>query len=107
MPEPIEIAPGVHRLGSPMVNWYSVEDGGSLTVPQNNESRFVPYLRYGTAWRLLAHLARGRGLRPPKISDPVVFADGETLDVPGRPRVLRTPGHTDGHCAIQFEPLDD
>jgi hypothetical protein len=45
MPEPIEIAPGVHRLGSPMVNWYSVEDGGSLTVPQNNESRFVPYLR--------------------------------------------------------------
>jgi glyoxylase-like metal-dependent hydrolase (beta-lactamase superfamily II) len=45
------------------------------------------------------------GLRPPKISDPVVFADGETLDVPGRPRVLRTPGHTDGHCAIQFEWL--
>ena len=71
--------------------------------PQKNESRMLPYLRYGTAWRLLTHLARGGGLRPPKISDPVTFANGETLDVPGRPHVLHTPGHTDGHCAIHFD----
>lgn len=30
-------------------------------------------------------------------------ADGETLDVPGRPRAIWTPGHTDGHCAFFFE----
>ncbi|MFL0566521.1 MBL fold metallo-hydrolase [Microbacterium sp. 179-I 1D1 NHS] len=28
--------------------------------------------------------------------------DGETLDVPGRPTVLHTPGHTGGHCALLF-----
>jgi len=26
------ISPGVHRLGSPLVNWYLVEDGGRLTA---------------------------------------------------------------------------
>lgn len=28
------------------------------------------------------------------------FADGDELDVPGRPRVLATPGHTEGHASL-------
>jgi glyoxylase-like metal-dependent hydrolase (beta-lactamase superfamily II) len=48
------------------------------------------------------HLAQG-GLRPPKIDDPATFGDGAVLEVPGRPRVVQTPGHTNGHCALQFE----
>ena len=28
----MEIAPGVHRFGSPLVNWYIVEEGGRLTL---------------------------------------------------------------------------
>lgn len=31
------------------------------------------------------------------------FGDGERLDVPGRPLVLHTAGHTPGHCAFLFE----
>jgi len=31
------------------------------------------------------------------------YEDGQTLEVPGAPRVLFTPGHTSGHCAIHFE----
>jgi glyoxylase-like metal-dependent hydrolase (beta-lactamase superfamily II) len=27
-----EVAPGVYRLGTPLVNWYLVKDGGGLTV---------------------------------------------------------------------------
>jgi glyoxylase-like metal-dependent hydrolase (beta-lactamase superfamily II) len=166
--EAIRLRPGVFRLGSPIVNWYVVEDGGRLTaidaglprfaegldealaavghgldeidalilthghtdhtgiagflhdrgVPVHihaedtdilasggrtkNEGSLLPYLRYGTAWRTLGHLARGGGFRPPRIDDPVAFGDGDELDVPGRPRVLHTPGHTPGHSAFLF-----
>src|SRR3954453_17785057 len=30
--QPVEVAEGVHRLGSSLVNWYVVDDGGRLTV---------------------------------------------------------------------------
>jgi len=30
--EPTEIASGVWRIGTELVNWYLVEDGGRLTV---------------------------------------------------------------------------
>ena len=30
------------------------------------------------------------------------FADGEELDVPGRPRAAFSPGHTPGHCALHL-----
>jgi glyoxylase-like metal-dependent hydrolase (beta-lactamase superfamily II) len=30
------------------------------------------------------------------------FTDGEQLDVPGNPRVVYTPGHTHGHCALHL-----
>ena len=31
------------------------------------------------------------------------YGDGQQLDVPGRPRVIFTPGHTHGHCSLHFE----
>lgn len=30
------------------------------------------------------------------------YLPGGLLDVPGRPRAIATPGHTDGHCALLF-----
>ncbi len=32
-----------------------------------------------------------------------VFADGQILDVPGRPRVIHAPGHTPGNAALFLE----
>ena len=37
---------------------------------------------------------------PPRENRP---AGGHFEDVPGQPRVVFTPGHSDGHCAIHFE----
>ena len=37
---PIEVAPGVHRLGSEIVNWYLVEDGGRYTAVDSGLPRF-------------------------------------------------------------------
>jgi glyoxylase-like metal-dependent hydrolase (beta-lactamase superfamily II) len=50
-----------------------------------------------------AHMARNGALKPPHIADSKPIADGDQLDVPGRPRVIHTPGHTPGHCALYFE----
>ena len=34
------------------------------------------------------------------------FADEEVLDVPGRPRVIHTPGHTAGNAALSLADCD-
>lgn len=34
------------------------------------------------------------------ISEVKPFADGQQLDVPGRPEAIHTPGHTYGHCVF-------
>src|SRR3712207_6893536 len=35
-----------------------------------------------------------------------LVADGETLAVAGSPRVVHTPGHTFGHCALHLPDRD-
>jgi glyoxylase-like metal-dependent hydrolase (beta-lactamase superfamily II) len=169
--EPTEIASGVWRLGTELVNWYLVEEGGRLTVvdagapkyrhqldvalgrlgrsvadvaaivlthahsdhtgfaevlrdetgvpvyvhagdeslattgkqADKREASFLPYLRFGHAWRLLFHLAGAGAMKPRPIRELTIYADGETLDVPARPRVIHTPGHTSGHCSLYVE----
>jgi glyoxylase-like metal-dependent hydrolase (beta-lactamase superfamily II) len=49
----------------------------------------VHFLRNGVAWT--APVAEASG-----------FADEEVLDVPGRPRVIHTPGHTAGNAALSL-----
>jgi glyoxylase-like metal-dependent hydrolase (beta-lactamase superfamily II) len=68
-----------------------------------NESSMLPYLRHAAAWKLTWELARNGGLKPRPIEEVRTFADGTELDVPGRLRVVHTPGHTDGHCALVAE----
>ena len=46
------------------------------------------------------------GLRTPKLQEVGTFGDGATLDVPGGPRVILTPGHTPGSAALHFPSLD-
>jgi glyoxylase-like metal-dependent hydrolase (beta-lactamase superfamily II) len=34
------------------------------------------------------------------------YEPGTTLDVPGHPHVVATPGHSDGHCSLHFRDRD-
>jgi len=165
----MEVAPGVHRLGSERVNFYLVEQDGRITVvdaglsgywdqlepalaklgrklddveavvlthahsdhtgiagqlhdrgvpvylhPEDHEllqtgkeswkregGQLSP-LRHVGAYPFFFHMARNGALKPPHIDDARPIADGDELDVPGRPRVIHTPGHTPGHCALHF-----
>ncbi len=45
------------------------------------------------------------GLRTPKLAEVATFGDGATLDVPGSPRVILTPGHTTGSAALHVPSL--
>jgi glyoxylase-like metal-dependent hydrolase (beta-lactamase superfamily II) len=40
------------------------------------------------------------GLRTPKLQEVATFGDGATLDVPGSPRVILTPGHAPGSAVL-------
>jgi glyoxylase-like metal-dependent hydrolase (beta-lactamase superfamily II) len=165
-----EIADGVHRCGTELVNWYVVDEGGRLTIVdcgtpgywpqvdqvlgelgrtrddiagvvlthghadhagfaerlraesgtpvwiheadeemvltgkrQKPEGSMLPYLRYPFAYRLLLHLARNGAASIPKVGEVTTYTSGQQLDLPGSPVALHAPGHTRGHCVLQFE----
>ena len=47
-----------------------------------------------------------RAFFAPAIGAVTTFRDGDVLDVPGRPRVVFSPGHTDGHVALHLPDRD-
>jgi glyoxylase-like metal-dependent hydrolase (beta-lactamase superfamily II) len=54
----------------------------------------------------IARFLRDRAFWPPPVREVVRFGDSGTLDVPGRPRIVATPGHTLGHCSLHFPDRD-
>jgi glyoxylase-like metal-dependent hydrolase (beta-lactamase superfamily II) len=71
--------------------------------PWKREGSALSVLRHPRVFGFFLHMARNGALKPPHIADPAPIAHGEQLDVPGRPQVIHTPGHTPGHCALYFE----
>jgi glyoxylase-like metal-dependent hydrolase (beta-lactamase superfamily II) len=61
------------------------------------------YLLHGTFWRTALVLVWRGATKIIPIREVSGFGDGETLDVPGSPRVVHAPGHTDGSAAILLE----
>jgi glyoxylase-like metal-dependent hydrolase (beta-lactamase superfamily II) len=54
----------------------------------------------------LWYSARHGGLRIPPVREVTTYADGDVLDLPGRPRVVHVPGHTPGSVAIHVPAVD-
>ena len=59
------------------------------------------------ALRFIA-FAIGAGMlkSPPPILEVSTFADGEAIDVPGRPRAIHVPGHSPGSAALHVASRD-
>jgi glyoxylase-like metal-dependent hydrolase (beta-lactamase superfamily II) len=71
--------------------------------PAKNDGRATSYLLRVEFYRTLISLARRGATRMIPIQEVSTFADGETLDVPGRPRAVHAPGHTPGSAALLLE----
>jgi glyoxylase-like metal-dependent hydrolase (beta-lactamase superfamily II) len=63
------------------------------------------YLVNPGALPVMAAMTRTRAFLAPGVHEVRRFRDG-TLDVPGQPRVVPTPGHTLGHCALHLPDRD-
>lgn len=63
-------------------------------------------LRVGPLMRFLTYSARKGGLRIPPVSTVETLSDGQTLDLPGQPRVIHLPGHTPGSVAFHVPVVD-
>jgi glyoxylase-like metal-dependent hydrolase (beta-lactamase superfamily II) len=80
------------------------EDDVPLTrhpLEYGHERSRLPYFVNPSALPIYASLARHRAFFAPGIKEVRRFREG-TLDVPGGLRIVPTPGHTIGHCALHL-----
>lgn len=75
---------------------------GGAKQPKPDRGR-LPYLFRAERYRTFISLTRRGASKIVPIRELSNFADGEVLDVPGRPRVVHAPGHTPGSAAIHLE----
>ena len=167
----MKLAPGVHRIGTGLINAYLLEESGEVTIidagvsgywddlprelaamgrsladvralvlthAHTDHIGFAERLRHERATPVSVHeldaaLARGEvrpknqvagqtrpiplarfllfaithgGLRTTPLKEVATFGDGATLDVPGSPRVIHLPGHSEGSAALHCPSLD-
>src|SRR5256886_424185 len=97
------VAPAIRdETGAPIhLHPDDAEAARNRGAKKTDESMLAELLHPGT-YRLFWEFGRNGGMRPPVVDNTVAIADGQELDVPGRPRVIHTPGHTPGHVAYHF-----
>lgn len=72
--------------------------------PERN--RFLYPLRYPRSVPILLGMTRAGALNVRGVEGVRSYGQATELDVPGHPRPVFTPGHTDGHCALHFPDRD-
>jgi glyoxylase-like metal-dependent hydrolase (beta-lactamase superfamily II) len=63
----------------------------------------IPTLWRPTAVEFVVHATVRGFMTPTWVSDVTPYDTGERLDVPGRLRVIATPGHSEGHASLLIE----
>lgn len=60
----------------------------------------LPHLWRPSATGFVLHATAHGFMTPTWVDEVTAFDIGDELDVPGRPRVIATPGHTEGHVSL-------
>jgi len=68
----------------------------------DHERSRVPYFRHPQFVQIFTEMTIKGALFVKGIHTVKTYEAGQTLDVPGRPTVIATPGHTHGHCSLLF-----
>jgi glyoxylase-like metal-dependent hydrolase (beta-lactamase superfamily II) len=72
----------------------------------HQKSRLLYPFRYPGMIPVLVDMVRAGALRVPGVTGLEPLRPGSQLDVPGRPLVVFSPGHTEGHCALHLPDRD-
>ena len=102
-PDHVGFAERVRREHGVPVHVHAADEELARTLKLRPNAAVLGYLRHPAAWRTLGALARAGP--PPRmaIGEVTTFSGGDRLDVPGRPRVIHAPGHSEGCVAFHFE----
>ncbi|MBB6119926.1 MBL fold metallo-hydrolase [Nocardiopsis algeriensis] len=87
---PVLVHPGDERLAAHPYRY----------TPQRN--RLLYPLSHPRSLPVLGRMAAAGALGVKGVEDTESLEAGSTLAVPGRPVVVHTPGHTDGHCILHL-----
>jgi glyoxylase-like metal-dependent hydrolase (beta-lactamase superfamily II) len=68
----------------------------------DHERSRLPYVRYPSFLKIFAAMGAAGALRVRGADQVRTYERDGPLDVPGRPELVFTPGHTHGHCALHF-----
>jgi glyoxylase-like metal-dependent hydrolase (beta-lactamase superfamily II) len=93
------------RSAAGAVVWVHEADAGVAkgAKPGKNDGKATSYLLRAEFYRTVFSLLRRGATKVIPVREVSTFSDGETLDVPGRPRVVKVPGHTPGSSALVLE----
>lgn len=101
------MADELHRGGVPL--WLHPADAPIAEHPyryQPARPRLAYPFRYPASIAILASMTTVGALTVRGVREHDVLEHGQILDVPGRPRVIATPGHTDGHVSLLLSDRD-
>jgi glyoxylase-like metal-dependent hydrolase (beta-lactamase superfamily II) len=93
------------RYGVPV--WVHENDVPLVNHPMQyaHERSRAPYLLHSEARKIIGSFLRVGAFWPKPIGEVERFTEG-VLPVPGSPRIVYTPGHTLGHCALHLADRD-
>jgi glyoxylase-like metal-dependent hydrolase (beta-lactamase superfamily II) len=81
-------------------------DHGRARLEVKKPNRGWGPVKAGPLASFLWYSVRQGGLRIPPAGELRAAEDGQVLDVPGKPRIIHTPGHTPGSVAVHVPAVD-
>jgi glyoxylase-like metal-dependent hydrolase (beta-lactamase superfamily II) len=94
------------ELGVPV---HAPEGETAVTHPwryPHENSRLPYFVRHPRFVKMFAGMGAAGALWVKGLEPTHRYRPGDELDVPGRPRAIATPGHTDGHCSLHLPERD-